>query len=199
MCVGLASRESVRADIEKVKPDCNRAVEIVPTNEIGAVARLSRSRSYPGLSPSCASMIRAGSPKRSHPSRVASKLPTVSEHALQKQVVGLLSRVLKPPVYWTAIDHAGKLSPRQAAARKARGVKRGIADILIMWRDAYTRPHSIWIELKRPGGGSLSKEQKDFDFDMIRCGSHVFVCRSIEEVEDAMALADVPRLMRMAA
>jgi hypothetical protein len=139
-------------------------------------------------------------PKAKKPSkRKRVVVPGISEHALQKQIVGYLARALQPPVWWSAIDHAGKLGPRQAAARKARGVKRGIADILIMWRDHYTRPHSIWIELKRPGGGILSKEQKDFDFDMTRCGSLVFVCRSLEEVEAALDLTQVPRLRAMLA
>lgn len=122
------------------------------------------------------------------------KLPTISEHALQKTVVAHLYNVLHEPVYFTAIDHAAKLSPRQAAARKARGVKRGLGDFLIIWQDSYGHTHNLWLELKRPGGGSLSPEQKDFAVQMGRCGSYVIVCRSIEDVERALALVNVPRL-----
>lgn len=130
--------------------------------------------------------------------KVLTRLPGISEHSLQKQVVDLLARILKPPVWWSAIDHAGKLGPRQAAARKRRGVKRGIADLLIVWRNSYGHTLALWIELKRPGGGSLSPEQKDFGDAMTRCGIWVNVCRSLEEVEAALDLAKVPRL-RLAA
>lgn len=124
----------------------------------------------------------------------ASKLPAISEHSLQKTVVDYLSSVLKPPVWWSAIDHAGKLGPRQAAARKRRGVKRGIADILIVWKDNHGYTHNLWLELKRPGGGSLSPEQKDFALAMGWCGTWVRVCRSIGEVEASLDHARVPRL-----
>lgn len=133
---------------------------------------------------------RAGS-LRSHPSRPASKLPTISEHALQKQIAGYLQQALQPPVWWSAIDHAGKLGPRQAAARKARGVKRGIADFLVMAGHALG-PRVLWIELKRPGGGGLSPWQKEFAAAMFRCGIPHFVCRSLEEVRAAISAAGVP-------
>lgn len=127
------------------------------------------------------------------PKRKRAKVPSISEHALQKQIVGYLTHALQPPVWWSAIDHAGKLGPRQAAARKARGVKRGIADFLVMAGHAYG-PRVVWIELKRPGGGSLSPEQKEFGAAMARCGVPHFVCRSLEEVEAAIAAAGVPLL-----
>lgn len=119
------------------------------------------------------------------------KLNPVSEHKLQLSVARYLEAALQPPVWWSAIDHAGKLSPRQAGDRKKRGVKRGIADILIVWQIIF--PHMLWIELKRPGGGSLSPEQFAFRQSMAGVGVFVVVCRSIEEVEAALDLAKVPR------
>ncbi len=119
------------------------------------------------------------------------KLPTVSEHKLQTQVADYLAAVPKPPVYWTAVDHAAKLSPRQAASRKRRGVKRGIADFMIVWKDGYGHTQLIWIELKS-ARGSLSPEQKDFAFQMIRCNSNVFLCRSVEDVTLALQVARAP-------
>lgn len=120
------------------------------------------------------------------------KPPVLSEHALQIQVADYLDVVLKPPAWWTAIDHAAKLGVRQAAMRKRRGVKRGLADFLIVSPGPINSPDIFWIELKRPGGGSLSQAQKDFAWLMGRCRVPVHVCRSLEEVQRALALHIAP-------
>lgn len=116
------------------------------------------------------------------------------EHALQKQVADHLASVLRPPVWWSAIDHAAKLNPRQGAERKRRGVKRGIADFLIMWPGAEFHTNVLWIELKRAKGGSLTPEQRAFADDMLPCNTLVSVCRSIESVDKALEAIGVPHL-----
>lgn len=119
----------------------------------------------------------------------------MNEHALQKQVADHLAHVLDDRVtYWTALDHAGKLSPRQAGDRKRRGVKRGIPDIEVIWRNAHGFPCLLFIELKRPDGGGLTPEQKEFRGTMAALRVPYSVCRSIEEVDAALNLAGVPHL-----
>ena len=58
----------------------------------------------------------------------------MSEHALQVAVAHMLQIVLDPErTWWSSIDAgAGKLSKRSAGMMKARGVKRGIPDIIIL-------------------------------------------------------------------
>lgn len=109
------------------------------------------------------------------------KAPVVSEHALQRAVKQFLDVVVQPPYWYTAIDHAAKMGPRQAAARKARGVKRGIADILVMGPG----PNVLWIELKRKGG-QQTPEQREFAEAMFQCQAWYVLCRSVEEVQGAL-------------
>lgn len=114
----------------------------------------------------------------------------ISEHALQAAVAEYLDWVLRPPIWWTAIDHAGKLPPRQAAMRKKRGVKRGLPDILII----APGPNVLGIELKRPGkGGSQSPEQLEVETGFHGCKAWYVLCRSVEEVGKALDFIKVPR------
>jgi hypothetical protein len=106
-----------------------------------------------------------------------------SEHALQKAVAGFLQAVLCAPYYWTAIDHAARVSPRQGADRKRRGVKRGIADFLVM----APGPRVLWIELKRDTkAAKQSDEQIDFEEAQRACGADYVICRSVQDVQFAV-------------
>lgn len=117
------------------------------------------------------------------------KTPVVSEHALHCAVARFLDVVIHPPFYWTSIDAgAGKMSPIAAAKRKARGVKRGIPDILVMGPG----PNVLWIELKRKGG-TLTPEQKAFAEAMHACQAWTVLCRSVEEVAGALEFVRMKR------
>ena len=111
-----------------------------------------------------------------------------SEHALQIAIAEYLGWVLHPPVWWSGIDHAAKLSPRYGAQRKARGVKRGIADFLII----APGPNILWIEVKR-GDGRLTPEQRDFAAAMHAVNAWCVLCRSVEEVGKALDYVRVAR------
>jgi hypothetical protein len=106
-----------------------------------------------------------------------------SEHALQKAVAVLLQAVLCAPYYWTGIDHAGRLSPRQGADRKARGVKKGIADFLVM----APGPRVLWIEMKRDTrAAKQSDEQIGFEIAQQMLGASYVICRSVSDVQAAV-------------
>lgn len=109
------------------------------------------------------------------------KHPQQSEHALQVAIAEYLGWVVKPPVWWTGIDHAAQLSPRYGAMRKKRGVKRGIADFLII----APGPNVLWIEVKR-GDGRLSLAQKEFAEAMHAVRAWCVLVRSVEEVQRAL-------------
>ena len=122
------------------------------------------------------------------------------EQVLQVAVAKYLALALRPPTWWTSIDHGvGKLGPAEAGLRKARGVQAGIADMLVlhpagMPNMAVTRV--IWIELKA-GRGKTSEAQKDFHDRVMACGCLLLIARSIEEVDWFLRREGVPLYARL--
>lgn len=113
----------------------------------------------------------------------------MSEHALQKAIAEYLGWVLHPPVWWTGIDHAAKLSPRYGADRKARGVKKGIGDFLII----APGPNVLFIEVKT-ATGRMTPEQREFAEAMHAVQAWCVLCRSVEEVGRALDFIRVPKV-----
>lgn len=107
-----------------------------------------------------------------------------TEHDLQLEVTRWLIAHLGPNVAWSAVDHAAKLSRSQAAARKARGVRRGLADYrFVLPPDG----RSAEIELKRPVAASRqTAEQRDWQARVTAAGGLYAICRSIPEVEGTL-------------
>jgi hypothetical protein len=111
-----------------------------------------------------------------------------SEHTLQVAIAQYLGWVLQPPVWWTGIDHAAKLSPVYGALRKRRGVKRGIGDFLII----APGPNVLFIEVKNETG-RMTPEQREFAAAMHACQVWCVLCRSVEEVAKALDYIRVPK------
>ena len=111
--------------------------------------------------------------------------PRQTEWTFQKAAAEYLAIALPSDAFWTAIDHAAKMSPVAGRMRKLRGVKAGIADIMIVWRGI-----TLWIELKT--GSALSASQKDFRDDVIRNGHAWALARSLDDIEFACALNRIP-------
>lgn len=86
-------------------------------------------------------------------------------------------------VLWTALDHAAKLSRRQGGERKARGVVRGIPDYLFVLPP---EGQAAFIELKS-ATGRLTPEQRVWREYLLRSGAHHAVCRSLDDVCEALA------------
>ena len=108
-----------------------------------------------------------------------------TEWDLQKTAKEYLDIALPSDAYWTAIDHARKMTPAAGRMRKLRGVKAGIADVMIVWRGI-----TLWIELK--AGSAVSESQKDFRDDVIRNGHAWALARSLDDIEFACALHRIP-------
>lgn len=89
-----------------------------------------------------------------------------TEWAAQRTDNFFLKRALPEGAYFTAIDHARKMTLAAGAQRKARGIKPGIPDWLIVWNGI-----TLWIE--RKAGSSLSENQKLFR-DQIRENGHLW-------------------------
>lgn len=112
----------------------------------------------------------------------------LSEAQLQIAVARYLDAVIRPPTIWTSIDAgAGKMSKAAAGLRKARGVKRGWPDILII----SPGPNVLGIELKA-ADGRLSVEQRAMEHAFFGCMAWFVACRSIDDVEKALLFCKVP-------
>lgn len=115
------------------------------------------------------------------------------EHDLQVRVAKHLRSILMPPTMWTALDAGqGAMNIIAARRRKARGVKAGWPDLLIIHHDEQGH-RVLGIELKRPGkGGSQSDAQREVEhaFHMAKCW--YVLCRSVEEVENALRYVGIP-------
>lgn len=118
------------------------------------------------------------------------------EAKLQRAVASYLSLVLPDKVMWSAIGHGGGGKIR-GAQLKGMGLRRGLADFYIAW---YTinGQQTLWIELKSKDGRQ-SDEQKKFQTCVENIGHSYLVCRSIDEVVNAIILNAVPTKARRAA
>jgi len=116
-----------------------------------------------------------------------------SEHALQVAVARMLAIVLDPEkTWWSGIDHgAGKMTPASAGLRRARGVKRGLPDIIILFNSGL-----LGIELKSDKG-RLSPEQIEAGNYWISLGHDIVVARSLEDVQEILLAWNIPMRTRM--
>jgi hypothetical protein len=107
------------------------------------------------------------------------------EWSLQRSIVVYLSKALPPTAYFTSIDIGSAGSAQAGQLRKARGVKPGIADVLIAYLGA-----TLWLEIK--SGTQLSEHQKLFR-DQVMANGHCWaLARCPEDVEQACRDVGIP-------
>lgn len=112
----------------------------------------------------------------------------MTEHELHRDVARHLRAVLSPPIIWTTLDAgAGKMRGRTATQRKNRGVKPGWPDILII----APGPNVLGIELKTESGHH-DANQIAVECAFHQCRAWYVLCRSVEEVERAVAFVLKP-------
>lgn len=113
------------------------------------------------------------------------KSPVQREWADQRAHHAFLSKALPLGAYYTAIDVGGSKSVRLGQLRKARGVKAGIPDALIVYQGT-----TLWLEFK--AGSSLSDAQK-LTRDALRDNGHLWaLCHSTEDIEAECLAAGIP-------
>jgi hypothetical protein len=119
------------------------------------------------------------------------------EHSLQIAVAHMLDVVLDPKrTWWTAIDHGvGKLGFKEAGIRKARGVKPGIPDIIIMAHGIW--PPLIGVELKAGRGEATEAQELVAQRWHDVAGFPVCIARTLDEVQVILAAYKVPMRTRM--
>jgi len=106
--------------------------------------------------------------------------PNQHEDEIQKAAADFLRIALPPPLRFMHIPNGGSRHHAEAAKLKGMGVQEGAADILILgWRTF------IWIEMKS-ANGRLRPAQRDWRDWCIGIGAPWFLCRSVEDVADAL-------------
>lgn len=110
----------------------------------------------------------------------------MKEAAIQRGIAAYLAASLRPPTAWTAIGHGGGGKVR-GAQLKAMGLKAGWPDLIVM----HPNRGLIGLEIKTDIGRQ-SPEQKSVMREFTDAGGYYFICRSIDQVEAALLLCDIP-------
>lgn len=108
------------------------------------------------------------------------------ETTIQQAVATYLMLCLKPPAWWTSIEHGITVPPQVATRWASIGVKPGIPDVLIV-HDG----RCYWIECKAEKG-VLSSSQLDTHEKLLRAGAAPHVCRSVDDLRHSLALWGIP-------
>jgi hypothetical protein len=107
----------------------------------------------------------------------------LSEHTEQALFVQWFRRTY-PDVRIFAIPNGGSRSRSQGAKLKVEGVSAGVPDLFI--------PHgSIWVEMKRARGGSVSAEQKSWHSYLREIGQTVIVGYGFDDAKDKILSMDL--------
>jgi hypothetical protein len=112
------------------------------------------------------------------------------EQTLQIQVANYLRVALRPPTFWTSLDHAAKLGPVAGAMRKKRGVRAGLPDLLVM-RACDFSTVVIGIELKATKG-VVSDAQEEMKRSFKAVNADYYVCRTLPEVLHVLEMNGIP-------
>jgi|SRR5579885_2289441 len=100
----------------------------------------------------------------------------IRESTIHRQVAEFLDAALPRGAWWSTFPAGGGGRVR-GAQLKARGLKTGVPDILVIWNGEVR-----WIEIKSPRG-HLSPEQVHTKADLEDAGCRVALCRNVAEVE----------------
>jgi hypothetical protein len=119
------------------------------------------------------------------------------EADLQRRIVKMLPSVLRPGVFWTAINPLPGRSALAGAQAKQLGVAAGVPDLVFVYGG-----YSLWVELKAGKRGRLSKVQQAAHANLtaaLDLSGGVFTVTSAGDLLAALALANMTRTKAMAA
>lgn len=107
----------------------------------------------------------------------------MSEHAHQVTLIQWFD-VQYPDLRIFAIPNGGQRNKLVAHKLKLEGVRPGVPDLFLpVARGAY---HGLFIEMKAPEGGRVSKEQKDWIEWLNGAGYKAVVCKGFDEARAAI-------------
>ena len=118
-------------------------------------------------------------------------MPMQREWAFQETVAEYLDLALPVGAYWTSIDQGRAENARIGAARRKRGIKAGVPDVLIVWRGT-----TLWFELK--AGSRVSKRQKDVHKTLLENGHFVTVPICLQHIYATCKALGMPMRARPA-
>lgn len=104
----------------------------------------------------------------------------MTEALLHQQVADYLALAIVAPDWWTTFP-AGGGGKARGGQLKARGLKAGVPDVLVIREGG----RAFWIELKTDKG-RVSSAQVETGAALLRAGSPVAVCRSLDQVQDML-------------
>lgn len=87
-----------------------------------------------------------------------------------------------------AIPNGGLRNKKVAQKLKEEGVTAGVADLCLMVRGGRT----VWIEVKRPKVGRMSRKQQEFKAACEHLGQTYFVVTSLGEFKEIFDQATLP-------
>lgn len=108
------------------------------------------------------------------------------EARLQSRCRMLLDGHLQPPCWWSSVGHERKQTLAQGQMQKARGIKRGLPDVMI-WAPGYF----LGVELKC-GRNDTTDAQDGFAQAMAALGHGYAVVRSVEQLGEALERHGIP-------
>jgi len=126
-----------------------------------------------------------------------------SEKSLQQTVRVALNKVLRPPAVWFAmpVGHI-ELTAAQAATLASIGTQAGLPDLFVV----YGRTHGIELKVKgrglsktrvvrtRSGAQRIVEGQEDTFPKLEAAGMPIAVCRSLDDVIDALVEWKIPMI-----
>lgn len=113
------------------------------------------------------------------------------EGPLQIAAAEYLELALPEPLRFFHVPNGELRDPAVAGKLKAMGVKEGVADILILGFHPF-----IWIELKS-AKGRLRPSQKAWRDWCLQIGAPWFLCRSLEDLVDALESLQIRLKVRL--
>lgn len=110
------------------------------------------------------------------------------EEILQREVVDHLRRRGRGFLFFAVPNQRGTRSRAEMGVLWAMGVRAGVADLVFVLAGGRVR----FIELKAPKNFEQSDDQVQFEVDMLLLDAPYLICRSLAEVEGALAAWGVP-------
>ncbi len=117
--------------------------------------------------------------------------PSPSEFSLHRAAADFLDYALPPAAYHTAVDAGSHASHAAGGKAKARGVRPGFPDHLVIWNGLV-----IAIEFKT-AKGKVTATQHATHAKLRLNGVQVFVCRSVDDLRTVLLEAGVPLRARL--
>jgi len=121
-----------------------------------------------------------------------------TEAIIHKNVANRLKQILPQRVFWTTVEVSNQRGGHQAMIQQrrqtARGVKTGFPDIMFVWKDGLATK-MFCIELKRKYQNAKDV-QLECHNELAAVGVPTAVCRSVEDVEKALQIYNVPTILK---